>query len=102
MKLVANLSNLVGPSGVGDQLPHTGWPSTGWGPAPHPERGNVMPLIAIVVAALAIGFEQLIQWKYGPMGIVAFVLLTVGIKAKSTKISGVGAVILVLLLAQSG
>ncbi|MFG2501612.1 hypothetical protein ACGFSB_25795 [Streptomyces sp. NPDC048441] len=61
-----------------------------------------MPLIAIVIAALAIGFEQLIQWKYGPMGIVAFVLLTVGIKAQNTKISGVGAVILVLLLAQSG
>ncbi|MFC8128152.1 hypothetical protein [Streptomyces sp. NPDC057302] len=61
-----------------------------------------MPLIAIVIAALAIGFEQLIQWKYGPMGIVAFVLLTVGIKAKSTSISGVGAAILVLLLAQSG
>ncbi|AZM54047.1 hypothetical protein DMA15_16955 [Streptomyces sp. WAC 01529] len=61
-----------------------------------------MPLIAIVVAALAIGFEQLIQWKYGPLGIVAFVLLTVGIKAKSTKISGVGAALLVLLLAQSG
>ncbi|MEV2254738.1 hypothetical protein [Streptomyces sp. NPDC050147] len=61
-----------------------------------------MPLIAIVIAALAIGFEQLIQWKYGPLGIVAFVLLTVGIKAKNTKISGVGAALLVLLLAQSG
>ncbi|MGV9881854.1 hypothetical protein [Streptomyces sp. NPDC003006] len=61
-----------------------------------------MPLIAIVVAALAIGFEQLIQWKYGPLGIVAFVLLTVGIKAKNNKISGVGAALLVLLLAQSG
>ncbi|MFE6162917.1 hypothetical protein ACFQ7F_28830 [Streptomyces sp. NPDC056486] len=61
-----------------------------------------MPLIAIAIAALAIGFEQLVQWKYGPMGIVAFVLLTVGIKAKSTGISGVGAALLVLLLAQSG
>jgi uncharacterized membrane protein YkvI len=61
-----------------------------------------MPLIALVIAALAIGFEQLIQWKYGPLGIVAFVLLTVGIKAKNTRISGLGAVILVLLLAQSG
>ncbi|QEV18847.1 hypothetical protein [Streptomyces alboniger] len=61
-----------------------------------------MPLIAIVVAALAIGFEQLIQWKYGPLGIVALVLLTVGIKARSAKIGGVGAALLVLLLAQSG
>lgn len=58
-----------------------------------------MPLIAIVVAALAIGFEQLIQWKYGPMGIIAFVALTIGIKAKNTMLSGIGAVIIVMLLA---
>ncbi|MEV7190678.1 hypothetical protein AB0N81_02565 [Streptomyces sp. NPDC093510] len=61
-----------------------------------------MPLIALVVAALVIGFEQLVQWKYGPLGIVAFVLLTIGIKAKNVKLSGVGAGLLVLLLAQSG
>ncbi|MEU6681215.1 hypothetical protein [Streptomyces sp. NPDC046853] len=61
-----------------------------------------MPLIALAIAAVVIGFEQLIQWKYGPMGIVAFILLTVGIKARSTMISGFGAAILVLLLAQSG
>ncbi|MFE1953409.1 MULTISPECIES: hypothetical protein [Streptomyces] len=61
-----------------------------------------MPLFAIVVAALAIGFEQLIQWKYGPMGIIAFIALSVGLKAKNTVISGIGAVVLVMLLAQSG
>lgn len=61
-----------------------------------------MPLIAIAIAALAIGFEQLVQWKYGPLGIVAFILLTVGIKAQNVKLSGVGAGLLVLLLAQSG
>ncbi|MFF3491477.1 hypothetical protein ACFYWS_09010 [Streptomyces sp. NPDC002795] len=61
-----------------------------------------MPLFAIVVAALAIGFEQLIQWKYGPMGIIAFIALSVGLKAKNTVLSGIGAVILVMLLAQSG
>ncbi|MEU6991694.1 hypothetical protein [Streptomyces sp. NPDC046465] len=61
-----------------------------------------MPLIAIVVAALAIGFEQLVQWKYGPLGIIAFVLLTIGIKAQNVKLSGLGAGLLVLLLAQSG
>ena len=59
-----------------------------------------MPLIA--VAALALGFEQLIQWKYGPLGIIAFVALSVGLKAKNTTISGIGAVLLVMLLAQSG
>ncbi|MFI6338425.1 hypothetical protein [Streptomyces sp. NPDC050535] len=61
-----------------------------------------MPFVALVVAALAIGFEQLIQWKYGPMGIIAFVALTIGIKAKNTMLSGIGAVIIVMLLAQSG
>ncbi|MGY6020618.1 hypothetical protein [Streptomyces spinosirectus] len=61
-----------------------------------------MPLIALVAAALAIGFEQLIQWKYGPLGIIAFVALSVGLKARNTAISGLGAVILVMLLAQSG
>ncbi|MFI0241935.1 hypothetical protein [Streptomyces sp. NPDC016845] len=61
-----------------------------------------MPVFAILIAALAIGFEQLIQWKYGPMGIIAFVVLTIGLKARNTMISGIGAAILVLLLAQSG
>ncbi|MCX4575934.1 hypothetical protein [Streptomyces sp. NBC_01571] len=61
-----------------------------------------MPLIALAVAALAIGFEQIIQWKYGPMGLIAFAVLTVGLKAKNTTLSGIGAVILVLLLSQSG
>ncbi|GAA3981795.1 hypothetical protein OG252_27680 [Streptomyces sp. NBC_01352] len=61
-----------------------------------------MPLIALVIAALAVGFEQLVQWKWGAMGIIAFVALTVGVKAKSVAIGGIGAVILVMLLAQSG
>lgn len=61
-----------------------------------------MPFIAVVVAALALGFEQIVQWKYGPMGIIALVLLTVGIKARNTAAGGIGALILALLLAQSG
>ena len=59
-----------------------------------------MPFIYVAVAALAIGFEQLVQWKYGPMGIVAFLALSIGIKARNTMIGGIGAVILVMLLAQ--
>ncbi|WP_415949834.1 hypothetical protein [Streptomyces sp. KLOTTS4A1] len=61
-----------------------------------------MPFIAILVAGLALAFEQAIEWKYGPLGIIAFVALTVGIKAKNTAFSGIGAVILVMLLTQSG
>ncbi|MFG2553130.1 hypothetical protein ACGFWF_24720 [Streptomyces sp. NPDC048581] len=58
-----------------------------------------MPLIYLAIAALAIGFEQLVQWKYGPMGIIAFIALSIGIKARNTMIGGIGAVILVMLLA---
>lgn len=61
-----------------------------------------MPLIYLAVAALAIGFEQLIQLRYGAMGIIAFLALTLGIKAKNTAIGSIGAVILVMLLTQSG
>ncbi|ELS54279.1 hypothetical protein [Streptomyces viridochromogenes] len=61
-----------------------------------------MPLIYLAVAALAIGFEQLLQMRYGAMGLFAFLALTLGIKARNTMIGGIGAVILVMLLAQSG
>ncbi|MZF90015.1 hypothetical protein [Streptomyces sp. SID5643] len=61
-----------------------------------------MPLVAVVAAALVLGLEQTIQWRFGPMGVIAFVALTVGVKARSAVISGFGAVILVMLLTQSG
>ena len=84
---------------VGDQVPlHL----TSAGSAPPLGRTDLVPFIALAIAALAIGFEQLIQWKYGPMGIIAFAALSIGLKAKNTTISGLGAVILVMLLAQSG
>jgi hypothetical protein len=61
-----------------------------------------MPLIAIAVAALAVGLEQLIEWRYGPMGIIGVLALTIGLRARNTLISGIGAVLLVMLLAPSG
>lgn len=57
---------------------------------------------AIALAALAVGFEALVQWKWGAMGIIAFLALTVGVKTKNVAIGGIGAVILVMLLSQSG
>lgn len=57
-----------------------------------------MPVVAITAAVLAIGFEQLVQWKYGPMGIIAFLILSIGLKSKNPACSGLGAVILVMLL----
>ncbi|MFF4759588.1 hypothetical protein [Streptomyces sp. NPDC001292] len=58
-----------------------------------------MPALALVSAIFVIGFEELVQWKYGAMGIVGLLLLTVGIKAKNPTLSSVGAVVLAMLLA---
>ncbi|MDQ0991663.1 hypothetical protein [Streptomyces sp. V3I7] len=58
-----------------------------------------MPALALVSAVFVVGFEQLVQWKYGPVGILGLLLLTVGSKAKSQAISSAGALLLAVLLA---
>ncbi|WP_225833921.1 hypothetical protein [Streptomyces sp. NK08204] len=58
-----------------------------------------MPALALLSAALVVGFEQLVQWKYGAAGIVGLLLLSVGSKAKSPAVSSAGAVLLAVLLA---
>ncbi|MFI6338423.1 hypothetical protein [Streptomyces sp. NPDC050535] len=58
-----------------------------------------MPLIALVSAVFVVGFEQLVQWHYGPAGIVGLLLLTIGIKAKNPMCSSIGAVVLALMVA---
>ena len=97
VKLVANLSNLEKHGQNFTRLANSAADR-----GHRPEGGTVMPFIAVAIAALAVGFEALVQWKWGAMGIVAFVALTVGVKSKNLAIGGIGAVILVMLLAQSG
>ncbi|MEU6009826.1 hypothetical protein ACFY0A_31390 [Streptomyces sp. NPDC001698] len=58
-----------------------------------------MPALALVSAIFVVGFEELVQWKYGAMGIIGLLLLTVGIKARNPTLSSVGAVVLAVLLA---
>ncbi|MET9894586.1 hypothetical protein OG788_21905 [Streptomyces sp. NBC_00647] len=58
-----------------------------------------MPALALLSAVFVVGFEQLVQWQYGPAGIVGLLLLTIGIKAKSPTCSSVGAVVLALMVA---
>ncbi|MFD4972804.1 hypothetical protein [Streptomyces sp. NPDC058424] len=58
-----------------------------------------MPALALVSAIFVVGFEELVQWKYGAMGIIGLLLLTVGIKARNATLSSVGAVVLAVLLA---
>ncbi|WNI23372.1 hypothetical protein [Streptomyces sp. ITFR-16] len=47
---------------------------------------------------VALGIEQLVQWKYGLMGAVGFTLLSFGLKAGSHNCVCAGALILALLL----
>jgi hypothetical protein len=58
-----------------------------------------VPALTLLSAIFVVGFEQMVQWKYGAMGIIGLLLLTVGIKAKNPTISSVGAVVLAMLLA---
>ncbi|MEU6991692.1 hypothetical protein [Streptomyces sp. NPDC046465] len=57
-----------------------------------------MPAIALLAAVVAVTLEQVVQWKYGPMGIVGLLLLTVGVKAKNPTCSSIGAVVLALMV----
>jgi len=58
-----------------------------------------MPVIALLSAVFILGFEQLVQWRYGPTGIVGLLLLTIGLKAKNPTCSSIGAVVLALMIA---
>jgi hypothetical protein len=59
-----------------------------------------MPAIALLSAVFVVGFEQFVQWKYGTMGIVGLLLISIGIKANSPACSSIGAVVLALMVAQ--
>jgi hypothetical protein len=58
-----------------------------------------VPVLALLSALFVVGFEQLVQWKYGAAGVVGMLLLSIGIKAKSPALSSAGAVLLAVLLA---
>lgn len=60
-----------------------------------------MPLLEIVLSILGAGFEQIVQWHYGAMGVVALLLLSIGLRARSSTRASVGAVILLLLMIPS-
>ncbi|WP_106434179.1 hypothetical protein [Streptomyces viridochromogenes] len=56
------------------------------------------PALQFVGVVLALGCEQLVQWKLGAMGLVALFLLGVGVKARNSTCASLGAVILLLLM----
>jgi len=58
-----------------------------------------MPAIALLSAVFVVGFEQIVQWRYGATGIIGLLLLSIGIRANSPTCSSIGAVVLVLTVA---
>ncbi|MEU0727621.1 hypothetical protein [Streptomyces sp. NPDC006140] len=59
-----------------------------------------MSVKALVLGTAAATLEQLFQWKYGVVGIVALLLLVIGIKARNHTCSSIGAVALALMVSK--
>lgn len=57
-----------------------------------------MPALSLLLAVVGIGAEQLMEWRFGPMGIVALLLLAIGLKANNSACASLGAVLLLLLM----
>jgi hypothetical protein len=57
-----------------------------------------MPLYALMLAGVAVGFERLVEWQFGALGVIGFVLLSVGVKAENITCSCIGAVVLTMLI----
>lgn len=55
-------------------------------------------MLALSLCAFAL--EELVQWRYGAVGMLAVGLVTIGHKAKSTACTAIGLTALALLLAQ--
>ncbi|MEU4652396.1 hypothetical protein AB0G32_00345 [Streptomyces sp. NPDC023723] len=65
-----------------------------------------MPVLAVVPTAssvstvFVVAFEDFLHWRYGATGVIALLLLTIGIKARRPAVSSTGAVVLALLVAR--
>ncbi|MCC3653137.1 MULTISPECIES: hypothetical protein [Streptomyces] len=57
-----------------------------------------MPAFALFVAVVVVCFEQLVESRFGAVGVVGMLLLSIGVKARNVTCSCVGAVMLALLL----
>ncbi|WP_030545950.1 hypothetical protein [Streptomyces albus] len=59
-----------------------------------------MPVFALFVAVVVVCSEQLVESRFGAVGVAGMLLLSIGIKARNVTCSCVGAVMLALLLTQ--
>ncbi|MEV7346061.1 hypothetical protein [Streptomyces sp. NPDC093544] len=62
---------------------------------------QITPILPLGVATLVIGFEQVVEWKFGAIGIIGLCLLGIGLKARNATCSSVAAVLLILLMIQA-
>ncbi|WP_151484217.1 hypothetical protein [Streptomyces albicerus] len=59
---------------------------------------NFVQLLGVV---WVVGFEQLVQWRYGAVGLFGLALLGFGVRARNSACTVVAAVIFVLLMTQA-
>ncbi|MFI1955968.1 hypothetical protein ACH437_29715 [Streptomyces xinghaiensis] len=57
-----------------------------------------MPAFALFVAVVVVCFEQLVESRFGAVGVIGMLMLSIGVKARNVTCSCVGAVMLALLL----
>lgn len=62
-------------------------------------ESELAPVVALTLTVFLIGLEQMVQWRYGAMGIVGLSLLGVGVKARNTTCTCIGVLVLAMLLA---
>ncbi|UUU32919.1 hypothetical protein JIX56_25270 [Streptomyces sp. CA-210063] len=55
--------------------------------------------IALVSALVVVAFQRFVEWRFGTMGIIGLLFLTIGLKANNHTCSSIGAVILALMFA---
>ncbi|MEC3996017.1 hypothetical protein VSR01_21835 [Actinacidiphila sp. DG2A-62] len=54
----------------------------------------------LVLSLCAYAFEEIVQWRFGAVGVIAIGLVTVGHKARNATCTAIGLTALALLLAQ--
>ncbi|MGW7089383.1 hypothetical protein ACWGH2_38685 [Streptomyces sp. NPDC054871] len=60
-----------------------------------------MVFFQLLSAAIGFTLEQLLMWRYGGLGVLALILLGVGVRTKDRTCLSASAVIFLLLMAQA-
>lgn len=60
-----------------------------------------MIAIQLVAAVLSTALDQLLQTRYGALGVISLLLLGAGIRARNSTCASIGAIMLVLLMTQA-